>query len=323
MMDKTRIEELIFRHFSGKTSPSEEKEIYDYVSSDRGNRQFYEECEADWKRNRIPTMQQREAFVRLKAEIGRRRRVRGFRYLLASLGAAAAVAAICLLFTLGGKEQVQPVLMLVNTDYCEKAHIVLPDSTEVWLNAATEISWQENFNGTAREVSMTGEAFFDVTSDPERPFIVKVGDSRITVKGTRFNVTSYSGEDEISAALLEGKIIFENDNVQVDMKPGELLTYNTATAGISKTTADVECYAAWIGGKLDYPGITLEKLFERLSSIYGVDIKYHPDKYKDKKFRIILNDNEPIENILDAVSFIMPIEYDNEGGVIEISEINN
>ena len=87
MMDKTRIEELIFRHFSGKTSPSEEKEIYDYVSSDRGNRQFYEECEADWKQNRIPTMQQREAFVRLKAEIGRRRRVRGVRYLLASLAA--------------------------------------------------------------------------------------------------------------------------------------------------------------------------------------------------------------------------------------------
>ena len=75
-----------------------------------------------------------------------------------------------------------------------------------------------------------------------------------------------------------------------------------------------------MNGKLDYASISLQKLLERLSSLYGVEFRYTPIKYKNREFRIKLNDNEPIDDILNAISVILPIDYVIEGNVITVTE---
>lgn len=178
----------------------------------------------------------------------------------------------------------------------------------------------DSFNREDRKVSLSGEAFFDVTYDEDLPFIVELGGSSITVKGTRFDVAAYSSEEDITAALLEGSIIFRSENAIVDLHPGEVLTYDLKDESILRSQADVDSYAAWINGKPDYPEVTLDKLLDRLSSIYGVDFVYFPEKYREKKFRIILNGDESLSDLLEAISFVAPMEYEMKDGKIYIKE---
>lgn len=321
-MDSETIKDKIFRYFNGKSDYATEKEIFEYISSGEKAMDSYRSLEKEWKSHNIPTILQRQSFDRITARIKARKRNR---ILKVSLFPAAAALALALVLT-GIRTDFssgpsQGILTTVSTGYGEKTRLVLPDSTEVWLHAATTISYSENFNRTDRVVELSGEAFFDVTHNGDLPFVVRLGDKSITVKGTRFDVAAYPSENEITAALLEGSVIFRSENAIVNLQPGEVLTYDVSNANIFRSRADVDSYAAWINGKLDYPEVTLDRLLSRLSSIYGVDFIYSPVKYADKKLRIILNGDEELSDLLDAISFIAPLEYRISGTQIYVKEL--
>jgi ferric-dicitrate binding protein FerR (iron transport regulator) len=214
----------------------------------------------------------------------------------------------------------EPRLYVVETGYQERTKVVLPDSTQVWLNAASRLTYTDDFMVNNREVEIAGEAFFDVTRNEELPFVVRFAGNTITVKGTRFNVTAYDVEDKVYAALVEGCIEFAGNIVKLDMNPGELLSYDTNSEDVVKCKADLSSHVSWVGGKLDYSAITLDQLLTRLSSIYGFKVKYDPVKYVNHTFRIILSTNESLNDVLDAVSIIVPFDWKYEDGIVTIIE---
>lgn len=320
-MDKDSLKRLAFLYFEGKSDRSSEKELYDRISTSEQARAEYDALEEEWKAGNIPTVAQRQSFEVMTGRIVARRRMRILRICLSSAAAAIAVLLVVTGIRSGGDTgSRQLYLTTVSTGYGEKTRLILPDSTEVWLHAATTLTYSDSFNREDRKVSLSGEAFFDVTHDEDLPFIVELGGSSITVKGTRFDVAAYSSEEDITAALLEGSIIFRSENAIVDLHPGEVLTYDLKDESILRSQADVDSYAAWINGKLDYPEVTLDKLLDRLSSIYGVDFVYFPEKYREKKFRIILNGDESLSDLLEAISFVAPMEYEMKDGKIYIKE---
>lgn len=321
-METGKIKKLCIEYFKGRTDYAEELELFEMLSSGVLERSLFDKWEKEWVKNETPSLASVASFSKLQADIRRRKRRRIARTAASVFAAAAVVAAVVFACFYAGSGAGQPHEYIVKTGFREKTMIILPDSTKVWLNSASCLKYSDDFSNGRRAVSLTGEAFFDVTHNPQSPFRVNLSAGSIVVKGTKFNVSAYESERELSAALLEGRIVFCNESVRIDMEPGERVTYDLVSENISKVKADVCSYASWVDGKLDFTDITLEKLFARLSSIYGIKIVYTPEKYQDKTFRIILNNyEESIYNIMDAISFIAPIKYNVRGEILFVEEI--
>ena len=140
----------------------------------------------------------------------------------------------------------------------------LPDGTTVWLNASSSITYPTAFPGNAREVTITGEAYFEVAKNPAKPFTVKTYEDEITVKGTSFNVNSYDDETGVKTSLVEGL-------VQVN---GMLLTPGNAYMGGKVTSTDVNKDLAWKNGVFNFHQVKLKSAMRQIARWYDVEVKY-------------------------------------------------
>jgi transmembrane sensor len=142
--------------------------------------------------------------------------------------------------------------------------LTLADGTKVWLNAASSITYPTAFTGTLREVSITGEAYFEVTRNPKQPFVVKTPKEAITVLGTSFNVNAYADEPAMKTSLLEGSVKVGN----AVLRPGQAYVNGKVVA----TNLDQD--VAWKNGVFNFEGMELKAAFRLLGRWYNVDIKY-------------------------------------------------
>lgn len=318
-MDKQTAKECCFRYFEGTADYRTEQVVREFLQSDAANLEEFRSWEKEWSRDCTPTILQINSFNKLRNRI-KYRRVRRLGFWCASVAAVLAVLFGIFSLNTDSVEISEPRLYVVETGYQERTKVVLPDSTQVWLNAASRLAYTDDFMVNNREVEIAGEAFFDVTRNEELPFVVRFAGNTITVKGTRFNLTAYDVEDKVYAALVEGCIEFAGNTVKLDMNPGELLSYDKRSEDVIKCKADLSSHVSWVGGKLDYSAITLDQLLTRLSSIYGFKLQYDPVKYVSHTFRIILSTNESLNDVLDAVSIIVPIDWKYEDGVVTVIE---
>lgn len=143
-------------------------------------------------------------------------------------------------------------------------HLILPDGTKVWLNAASSITYPTAFTGTTREVSITGELYFEVIKNTAKPFIVKTYKEEITVRGTSFNVNSYTDEQFIKTSLLEGSLWIGN----AELKPGE------AHSNGKVFKEDVNKDVAWKNGSFAFRNSDLKTVMRQLARWYNLEVIY-------------------------------------------------
>lgn len=312
------IKDICFDYFNGISTAEQEAVISAFVKESEDNMRIFREWESEWRRQK-PECAQVFRFSRVNDVLKSRKRTRRNRLYMLSAAAAAVLVVAGIAFRTLPEESVSGIVAH-KTGFNEKTRVVLPDESVVWLNANTSLTYSADFISGVREVELCGEAFFDVVTMHDVPFVVHVSGNSITVKGTKFNVTAYGQESEISASLVEGAIVFDSEKVSVEMVPGEQLVYNVLTEDLTKIKVDTRSSFSWVNGKLDYASISLQKLLSRLTSLYGVEFRYTPNKYKNRNFRIKLNDNEPIEDVLSAISVILPIEYTIKEDIVTIVE---
>jgi len=154
----------------------------------------------------------------------------------------------------------------VSTPKGGQYQVILADGTAVWLNAASSITYPTAFKGSVREVSITGEAYFEVAKNAEKPFIVKNGHEQITVLGTTFNVNGYADEPASKTSLLEGSVKI-NDKI---LRPGQ----SYINGNVANT--DVKQDVAWRNGVFNFDGANLKMVMRQLSRWYDLDIEYAP-----------------------------------------------
>ena len=126
----------------------------------------------------------------------------------------------------------------ISTPKGNKTKVQLPDGTEVWLNADSKITYNENFQGKLREVELTGEAFFDVVRDETRPFVIHTNVIDVKVLGTAFNVRSYANEKNTETSLIRGSVevtVRHNPEIKYMLKPNDKLVIDNDKAKASET----------------------------------------------------------------------------------------
>lgn len=166
----------------------------------------------------------------------------------------------------------------------------LPDGTNVLLNAASSITYPTSFQGNSRVVSITGEAYFEVTSNPMKPFTVKTYKDEIVVLGTSFNVNSYTDEPYVKTSLLEGAVHVNN----IVLKPGE------ACMGGKIAATDLQQDLAWKNGVFNFHHVKLTDAMRQLARWYDVDVRYE-GKRIDVEFGGEINRGLTLKQVLSGL----------------------
>lgn len=199
--------------------------------------------------------------------------------------------------------------------------VTLSDGTVVHLNSGSELRYPVAFGAERREVFLSGEGYFEVVKDSVRPFFVNADKLKIRVYGTSFNVNTYDLEN-IQTVLVEGKIGIQtmNMNTEYMVKPGQLALYNQEKGTMEILNVDVQLYVAWKDHEFMFDDESLEKIMNRLSLWYDVDVFFQTASLKQLHFTGHLGRYDDISHILDAISGVTQVKFSVKGRTIIVME---
>ena len=220
----------------------------------------------------------------------------------------AAAIALLIAVTFGVYQYNKPMEnVLISTSYGERKQIDLPDGSVVILNSLSSASYPENIHkGRTRKIELSGEAYFDVAKDTQRPFVVKASEVEITVLGTKFNISAYENDEDITTNLYEGAVsISAGKNLQ-KLKPGEQAIYSKKDEHIDISPFN-ENNSAWISGSIYLENIPLKNIFKILEREMNIAFRMSDEVDKELKLTAKFTNNETIEEILEHLS--LPGEF--------------
>lgn len=184
---------------------------------------------------------------------------------------------------------------------------VLSDGTKVMLNEHSTITLAADFGDKARYVKLDGEAYFVVSKDKSRPFVVETKETKTTVLGTSFNIKTTA--DEVVTTLVEGSVLFASSNCKEILRPNEEIRYNVVTSQYERYTCDIQMNTAWVSGRFNYSGISFATFVDKLESIYDKKIEVSDNVLANHIVSASFLIDEPVENILDALKGELGFTY--------------
>ncbi|MDR1408408.1 MAG: DUF4974 domain-containing protein [Tannerella sp.] len=188
-----------------------------------------------------------------------------------------------------------------------KTQVVLPDGSLVWLNVGSTLTYETPFLHN-REVTLDGEALFDVRKDDRRLFTVRADEVRVEVFGTRFNVHAYPAEADIRVALLDGSVNMSAGERTLAMTPGKIASFDRTTRQLSTVNDDIAVEACWAGNACSFEAQSLSHICRYLERWYNVDIRLDASIAETQTYTFTITD-EPLETVLRIMSRINPIRY--------------
>ena len=193
--------------------------------------------------------------------------------------------------------------------------VMLPDSSEVWLNAASQIRYHKSFLNNREIFLEKGEAFFKVKKAQGAPFRVYFRESRIEVTGTEFNIKAGHMESEIT--LFTGSIKFQAEEGQreLPMQPNERIVYNTQAKSVVRTNIDINEYD-WRSSKYRFTNKPLQEFIDFINRSYHVNIIIKEEKLKELKFNGTIRKDEPLTNIIEKICISLDLKEKQENNNI-------
>ncbi len=220
-------------------------------------------------------------------------------------------------YAVSGEEQTELLYNTVITPLGGEYSIVLADGTRVWLNAGTEFRYPVSFTENRREVFLSGEAYFEVRQDKNKPFVVWTGEVQIEVLGTAFNVNSYNS-DRVEAVLVEGSVNVSNVTDKINLRPGQRGTVLKSEREIRVDEVDVYVYTAWKDGNFVFENQTLENIMEQLSRWYDVDVFYTREAVRQECLSGEMTRYREIRSLLYYFEQISEVRFEIKGRTIVV-----
>lgn len=191
-----------------------------------------------------------------------------------------------------------------------KGEFLLPDSTKVWLNANSSLTYDSNFAQNNRDVKLEGEAFFEVKRDEQMAFKVQMDRIEVEVLGTSFDARSYKHGATEEVVLVKGVVKILGDRVNpIILRPHEKFTFNRNNAISTVETVVSHNYTTWFGEQLTFENTSLKDVFSQLERWYNIDIV--ADAAVDTGIRVSLKVGyESVDDILRVLATINDLKYD-------------
>lgn len=197
--------------------------------------------------------------------------------------------------------------------------ITLSDGTVVYMNSESELHYPVKFAGNERKVFLSGEAYFDVTSDKEHPFIVELKKSAVKVLGTSFDIRAYEDEDVVMTTLVRGRVAFLSGDKKVILTPGEQGILDQ-TGGMEKREVDTYLYTAWKEGVFAFRQERLEEIMKIVSRWYNVNVFWENESQKEVTFTGKMRRYDDFSKIVTMLEMTGNTEFEIKGNNIFIRE---
>lgn len=330
-MDKNTNIPLLERFMRGETSPDEEQILSDWLHSPEAEDQLSIYYRETWQNSGsgLAAEVQGRMFERVKSqmrnatqELNKRKQKRTMQ--IRRLFQYAAIILLIIGSGVGGHLYTVPPTepsvtdknYLVQTGKGQRANITLPDGTVVWLNSYTQLHYNANYGTTQRIVSLTGEAYFEVAKDKEKPFIVETEGMNVEALGTTFNVKAYREDSQIVTTLFSGSVRVSSDRDNVILSPDENATFERNSGKLIMHKLDNSSYAKmWRNNDLVFNGETLEEIAVLLNRMYNVQIVFKSEHIKKYRFSGVICNNS-LDNVIELISLTSPITYETRGDTI-------
>ncbi|MCK0190902.1 FecR domain-containing protein [Arenibacter sp. F20364] len=226
------------------------------------------------------------------------------------------------------EDQNKLVYNTLNIPFGRQFDLVLSDGTKVKLNSGSSIKYPVRFlKGQDRKVYLTGEAYFDVTTDRAHPFIVNADEMNIRVLGTQFNLSFYPEDEDISTVLVEGAVVLYkeganiNTNSSSQLAPGQRAAWNKANNTMTIKEVDTNIYTAWKDGYLLFKAAPFYNIRSKLERHFNITIEDKSGRLDNQIYTATFR-NETIEEILEAFKEDTYFEYKHDGSKIIILATN-
>ena len=211
------------------------------------------------------------------------------------------------------QEPVSPVYNELFAAFGTRSALKLSDGTHVWLNSGSSIKYPDRFGGNNRTVFLKGEAYFEVESDDEKPFIVETLFLSVKATGTKFNVSGYASADEAEVTLVSGRVevsLIENKkNIKSSVLDiNQHLSFNKINGTTSISNEDTYKYISWKDGKLIFRNEPLSQVVKKISQVFNVYIEIKGEEIKNYSYRATFQD-ESLAEILKLIKISSPVDY--------------
>ncbi|GHT67305.1 anti-sigma factor [Bacteroidia bacterium] len=315
-----RIHSLILAYLANTCTPEEKKELSGFIAV-MEDEELFLSIEKVWQDYKPKTAMPKEKALTMLSNILSnntqpiKHKSGNKRLLLRSLSIAASIAALVVFSFLirpkANHQETQSVWVEavevgtdIPTDYIR--NITLPDGSSIILQAKSTIRYMSDFSGNTREISLEGQAFFDITPDPEKPFIIHTGLIKTTVLGTAFNIKALPSEKEVTVSVTKGKVRVENDNkVLAALTMNQELHYKQEDREIKHTPVLIEKVVTdWTKQDMEFDHVPLKDVAGILSKRYGVSIEIVGLELADSEIVSSFDGTESLEDILKVLCAI-------------------
>ncbi|MDO8927839.1 MAG: FecR domain-containing protein [Bacteroidota bacterium] len=308
MENQSDINILIIRLLSGEADVDEKKIIAAWLSHSDENKKLFADLREIWLSSGIPgnadSYHLEEAILKFREKISKSKQQQKLRinFMPYLKYAAIAILILALPFSYYMGTRNIPADNSMTTITCafgDKSSIVLPDSSRVWLNSGSKLTFNSDFKN-GRKVLLEGEAFFSVSKDKNNSFRVKTTDIEIEVLGTEFNVKAYAEENTVSTTLVEGSVKISSKNQQTLLKPDQKLVFDRGNKKMRiQELTDPAPDTEWKDGRFVFRNESLAELAPKLERWFDVDIVFADEQVKNRRFTGVLQR----ESILEAISY--------------------
>lgn len=194
----------------------------------------------------------------------------------------------------------------------ENSRIMFQDGSQAFLNSDTKIRYPLKFGLTSREVEIDGEAYFNVSKNSKRPFIIKLNNTRVKVLGTSFNVKAYNNDKFQSIVLDNGSVFFETPKNDYEMFPGQEALYDKTTGKCVINKLDNSSDASeWVNNVIFFKDTPIAEVLKTLNRAFNVEFKIiDPNVYKYTY--TLTTEKTSLEKITKELEKITPLRFENE-----------
>lgn len=323
--------EMLTRFLAGGCSPDEEKSIRNWLELSDENKRTFKVLEKVWKHTPADVIYQdtEEAWQRFVNRTGLFSKVEknkrsNWKINKVFIRYAAAILIILLPFLVfsdifnSGNQQILFKELFVRKG--NRQSIILPDGTKITLDAGSVLKYPEEFLDDKREVILEGEAFFEVESNPKKPFVVRANQGEIKVLGTKFNVRSWKETKKVILTVSEGKVHFKNPNIEdegVVLKQGESSTISGDENPEKPYRVDVNKYLAWMKNEIYFENTPLQEVISQLERWYDVTVILKNESAKNDTLTINIRNKSHKENF-DFLALVTGYDVSYQGKVITL-----
>lgn len=305
--------QLLHKYFAGETTPQEENEIIDWAENSSENYQTYLFERKLWNTTLVNCDS-------IPVNVNKRQK-KSYLFLWKAAAIAASVALIISIsqlisFLHISDDKMQTIWVPAG----QRAQLTLDDGTTVWLNSKTKLSYPVSFKAKERFVELDGEAYFEVTKNKNKPFIVQTNKYNVEVLGTSFNVLSYNCNDNFETALLNGSLRVssnQNSNSHVVLEPNEIVRAVNGEMQINKI--DKTDYFRWREGLICFDDERFEDLINKLALYFDIKITINSPKLLDYPFTGKFRISDGIDYALKVIQAEIRFSYTRNN---ELNEIN-